>query len=166
MTKTKSVPEVDEVFKLTMDADKIDPAYGLGKDWQFIGPQLRGIQTIKAKLIQELGQDFDEIKQEVAKQGYRLLEGQWAETFRQKFPNVKTNQSHIMFGGSEWLSNLKRRQIAYLQADLSVDNRLLASRNRDWRLNIDDLPGHWCIYFMWSGETICDSWLWAVTKIK
>lgn len=113
------VPSLDEGFPLVVDNDtnpiEVVTAAGCNfKGWKYIGPALSGEVTYRAKLI-KLGRvpNLADAKLKAGEKGYRLLEGQAADTFSIQYPTYD-GQGPVIFGGSEWEYPQGERRVAVL----------------------------------------------------
>jgi hypothetical protein len=150
LTKPKPVvqhPPIDEWFDLEIDNtfDPMDVVTTAGynkKGWTFLGPKFEGNGIRRVKLV-VLGYiaNLEAARVAAKAKGYRLLEGQAREPFKQKFP--RHNGRPVVFGGNEWQGPVGVRHVACL----------------------DDLhSGEWNSNFNWSDNDFNDNWLWAVVE--
>jgi hypothetical protein len=103
----RSIPELGEVFELTLNGDDVDPGEMVRNDrypgsWDFLGPRVVGLQTRRFRLV-NVGRcaNLNEVREKAGK----LAEGQWREAFRQRYPNPDGREP-IGFGGSLWSNNI------------------------------------------------------------
>jgi len=89
---TAAVPEINEVFRLTLNGNATDPigmvqsdGYG-SKIRQHDGPKVSGTQTRRFKLVRVGYQlNLDAVRTALASHG-GIPEGQWREAFRAAYP--------------------------------------------------------------------------------
>lgn len=113
------VPADEEWFDLEVDNDvnpmKVVVSAGYkGINWGYLGPEFKGKQTYRVKLVR-LGyvHNLADARKKAEERGYRLVEGQAREPFRAKFPKPTTKHL-LVFGGSEWRDSFYRPCVARL----------------------------------------------------
>lgn len=72
------------------------------REWKYLGLELSGRQTYRAKLVKlGLVRNREEASERANKMGYRLVEGQAIGPFRARF-SQPDGKGPIVFGGCEW----------------------------------------------------------------
>lgn len=146
MVQENAVPTDNQWFDLEVDDDvglmEVVASGGYDpKDWKYLGPQFKGRNTYRAKLVR-FGRvhNLAEARDKAKKIGCRLCEGQAREPFKNKFPKSDGKGRRIAFGGSEWEFLFGKALIAFL----------------------DGVEVEWSSDFRSSDDAFSESWRWVV----
>lgn len=109
---------------------------------EYLGPELKGQQRYRAKLV-GLGyvRNLEEARKRADELGYRCVEGQAREPFKAKFPKPD-GKGVITFGTSEWKNPSGNPSVACLS----------------------DFEGEWYPYFHESGDCFYGNRRWLVVE--
>lgn len=144
-----AVPADDEWFTLEVDI-KADPlsvvdvsTSSLGREgWKYVGPELEGNGVYHVKLVRfSYVSNLSEASQAADALGLRLVEGQAAKPFMDKFPRPD-GRGLIICGGSKWRSSNNGLQCVVL----------------------DGSKGGWRLRFFWHRCRLDDNCRWLVTE--
>lgn len=116
------IPDVGEVFELTLNGDSTDPIGMLKSDginpkgWKHDGPKVTGPQTRRFKLVQVGYQkNLDAVREALASHG-NIPEGQWREAFKAVYP-TPDGKGPIGIADPSWVDQDGRRFFPYVGVD-------------------------------------------------